>query len=252
MPNLPSKSDHCLVHFCVSKFSVASICIPCYQSRRGHLKRFLDPPHEFRSLSRSPLRQHVFRYIHLRKEIKMNAFSASPPAITRSPMSGPEQAMENIDQTAQATTSRPISQREEATGNSVETIVRASQAEQTSNDDSLMQTLDWPLPATRWIPRPRPAQATSNPSHRLCRVNKNGEWEIQQPWEHDHAHEPQLCLTQTSPLSAERPQLDYDEIQAPIVFELTVPALKYHEHLECITHPRLTQQEYERRVFAGE
>lgn len=138
----------------------------------------------------------------------MNAPAASPPAIKMTPVSQPEQAIENI--------------------------------------------ADWPLPATPLNPRPRRAQPTTSTSHRVCRLNKDGEWETQYPGDRDQAHEPHLSLPQNSPLSTERPQLGRDEIQAPIVFALTLPALKFHAELECITHARLTQGEYEQRVFAGE
>lgn len=182
----------------------------------------------------------------------MNAPSAPPPAITRSPVSGPEQAMENIGRTAQAINSRSISQPEQVTSNSIQTVGGASQTDPVSNDDSPTHTPDWPLPATRWVPRPRLTKATSEPSHRVCRVNEDGEWETLYPWEGDQALEPHLCLPPDWPLSTERPQLGRDEIQAPIVFELKMPALKYHAHLECITRPCLPKREYERRVFAGE
>ena len=138
----------------------------------------------------------------------MNAPAASPPAIKMTPVSQPEQAIENI--------------------------------------------ADWPLPATPLTPRPRRAQPTTSTSHRVCRLKNDGEWETQYPGDRDQAHEPHLSLPQNSPLSTERPQLGRDEIQAPIVFALTVPALKFHAELECITHARLTQEEYEQRVFAGE
>lgn len=112
--------------------------------------------------------------------------------------------------------------------------------------------VDWPLPATPLNPRPRRAQPTTSASDRVCRLNKDGEWETQFSGDRDRAHKPHLSLPQNSALSTERPQLGRDEVQAPIVFKLTVPALKFHAELECITHARLSQGEYEQRVFAGE
>ncbi len=54
-------------------------------------------------------------------------------------------------------------------------------------------------------------------------------------------------------LSSElHPELSSDGIDAPIVFMTTVPALKYHEYLECITYARLTQKEYEHRILNRE
>lgn len=62
-----------------------------------------------------------------------------------------------------------------------------------------------------------------------------------------------LHLPRHASLSSERrPEVGSDGIDAPIVFMTTVPALKYHEYLECITHARLTQKEYEHRILTRE
>lgn len=62
-----------------------------------------------------------------------------------------------------------------------------------------------------------------------------------------------LHLPRHASLSSERhPELGSDGIDAPIVFMTTVPALKYHEYLECITSARLTQKEYEHRILTRE
>lgn len=77
--------------------------------------------------------------------------------------------------------------------------------------------------------------------------------------DHDKMHKLHLKLhlpRHSSSLSSKRqlPELvgSADGIDAPIVFMTTLPALKYHEHLECITHPRLTQKEYEHRILTRE
>ena len=242
---LSTTSDHCLCRCCFTTCPFLSILT---RTLKALCRLSATSDH----LALSPLLQYIFRSIHLRKEIDMTASSGSPAAIAVSPVSQPEQAMENIGQTAQAITLHSIFQLEQARDNSMQTIGRASQVDQISNHDSPTRTLDWPLPATRLIPRPRTAQPTSKTSQRIRRVNKDGERQTHSSWDRDQADEPHLSLPRNSPLSTERPQLGSDEIQAPIVFEPTVPALKYHAHLECITHPRLTQREYEQRVSAGE
>lgn len=73
--------------------------------------------------------------------------------------------------------------------------------------------------------------------------------------DHDKMHKLHLKLHQPrhSSLSSERrPEVGSDGIDSPVVFRTTVPVLKYHEHLECITHPRLTQKEYEHRILTRE
>lgn len=75
--------------------------------------------------------------------------------------------------------------------------------------------------------------------------------------ERDKMHKLHLKLhlpRHSSLASSERhPELGRtDGIDAPIVFMTTVPALKYHEYLECITYARLTQKEYEHRILTRE
>lgn len=39
-------------------------------------------------------------------------------------------------------------------------------------------------------------------------------------------------------------------VECPFVLMRTVPPLKYHEELHCLSQPGLTQQEYEQAVWA--
>lgn len=196
----------------------------------------------------------------------MNAPTNSLPSITISPPSAPEQETDNVNQT----------------------ILTAPKVDQMLNYDSSDDGLDGPLPSARSIRTFRPAQPKTNPSIKLYQSNSNRQLENQCYWDRDKIHKlhldlhlrrhhrPQqpahdeeplgfnynrerekmhklhlkLHLPRHSSLSSERqPELGSDEIDAPIVFMTTLPVLKYHEHLECITYPRLTQKEYEHRIL---
>lgn len=199
----------------------------------------------------------------------MNAPVDSLPSITVSPPWSPAQGTDNV----------------------TETIFTARKVDQMSNYDSPDDRLDGPLPAARSIPMFRPAQSTTDASKGVYQGNPNGRLEIQYHWDREKTHklhldlhlrrhhrpqQPQqdevtqgfnynrerdkmhklhlkLHLPRHSSLSSERrPEIDSDGIEAPIVLMTRVPALKYHEHLECITHARLTQKQYERRILTRE
>lgn len=199
----------------------------------------------------------------------MNAPTDSLPSITISPPSAPEQETDAVSQT----------------------IFTAPKVDQKSSYDSSNDGLDGPLPSAKSIPPFRPARSETNPSVKVYQGNSNGQLEVHDHWDREKIHKlhldlhlrrhhpPQqathyeeplgfnyrrerdkmhklhlkLHLPRHSSLSSERrPELDSDEIDAPIVFMTTVPALKYHEYLECITYARLTQKEYEHRILARE
>lgn len=181
----------------------------------------------------------------------------------------------------------PPSSSEQETDNVTQTIFTAPKDDQITNYDSPDDGLDGPLPAARSIPMSRPAQSTSNTSKGIYPGNSQIQyyWDRdqthklhldlhlprhhrrQQPkqdegsqgiyfnWEHDKMHKLhlKLHLPRHSSLSSPiRPKIHSDGIEAPIVLMTTVPALKYHQHLECITYPRLTQKQYEQRVLTRE
>lgn len=199
----------------------------------------------------------------------MNTSTDSLPSITISSPSSPEQESDNV----------------------TETLFTAPKVDQISNYDSSDDGLDGPLSAARSIPIFRPAQSMTNTSIEVYQGTSNRQLEIKYHWDHEknhklhldlhlrrhhrpqqpkHDEEPQefdynwehdkmhklhlkLHLPHHSSLSSEsRPELGSDGIEAPIVFMTTVPALKYHEHLECVTYARLSQKEYEQRILARE
>lgn len=199
----------------------------------------------------------------------MNAPTDSLPSITLSPPSAPEQETDDVSQT----------------------IFTASKVDQMSNYDSSNDGLDGPLPCARSIPTFRPAPSKVNPSMKVYQGNSNRQLEFHNHWDRDKLHKlhldlhlprhhrPQqpahdeeplgfnysrerekmhklhlkLHLPRHSSRSSERhPEIGSDGIEAPIVFMTTVPVLKYHEHLECITYARLTQKEYEHRILTRE
>lgn len=271
----------------LSLFVILSIYLPatslfarhCINDRSSLPQRFPFPSHLHRHI-RSPGFSYnidLSLFLHylsiaflLRKKIRMNSHTDSLPSITISPPSSPELETDNTTQTMNT----------------------APNVEQMSNYHSSDDGLDRPLPAARSIPVFRPAQSTTNTRQGVYKGNNsNTQLEIQCYWDRDKTHKlhldlhlrrhhrpqqpkqddvPQgfnysrerdrmhqlhlrLHLPRHSSLSSERrPELGSDGIEAPIVFMTTVPPLKYHRHLECITYARLTQKEYEKRILTRE
>lgn len=189
----------------------------------------------------------------------MNTPTDSLPSITISPPSAPEQETDNVNQK----------------------IFTAPKVDQMPNYDSSDDGLDGPLPSARPVPTFRPAQPKTNPSINLYQSNSNGQLEIQYPLDRDKIHKLHLDMHLRRHHRPQQPEHDEEplgfnynrerermhklhlklhlprhsspsRIDAPIVFMTTLPALKYHEHLECITYPRLTQKEYEQRIMTRE
>lgn len=183
----------------------------------------------------------------------------------------------------------PPSMPQQVTDNLVQKMVPVSIANQLSKYESSKHTRDVTLSGAGLIPISKPAQSSTNTGHIVYRGHTDKQLQTQYHWNRDQTHKLHLdlhlpkhhCLQQSKPKQDEEPQgvqynwehekmhklhlnlhlpqhstecheLVADEVHVPvpIVFMLTLPALKYHERLECITYPRSTQKEYEQRMLA--
>lgn len=172
------------------------------------------------------------------------------------------------------------------TDNVTQTTDTAPNVDQMPKYDMSNHGLDRLSPAARSIPTYRLAHSTTNTRQEVYQGNhSNRQLEIQNYWDCDKTHKlhpdlhlhrhhrPQqpkqddvsqgfnynrepdrmhnlhlkFHLPRHSSLSSERrPELGSDKLMS------TVPPLKYHGHLECITHARLMQKEYEKRILTRE